>query len=300
MSFWFTEYQQARKDNSNTKESKDILGLTVLVNDTLFEKTSEYQTTTIYDTDYFGRMLVIDGYVMTSERDEFVYHEMIAHIPMLAHPNPERVLVIGGGDGGTVREILKHPCVKDVVLCEIDQVVIDACREFLPTIASAIQTNNLDPRVTLFVGDGAAYIKEHQDNFDIILIDSCDPEGPSEALFDETFYQHVKLALKDNGMMVAQTGSPFAQSKEFAWATGMLSNVFDLVVPYTAVIPSYPGGQWTWTFASKGRGPLEHINDDVAADIEQHTHYYNRQIHRACFALPNYARKLVRNKSHSQ
>ncbi|MGE0201263.1 MAG: polyamine aminopropyltransferase [Candidatus Melainabacteria bacterium] len=259
------------------------------VKETLYSEASEFQQVDIVDTEFYGRMLLLDGKVMTTEKDEFIYHEMISHIPMLAHPNPKQVLVVGGGDGGTVREVLKHPSVERVVLAEIDGLVIDSCRKYLPSIAGQLG----DPRVDIQVGDGAAFIQQHTDHFDVILIDSTDPVGPGERLFNTAFYQNVYKALKDNGVMAAQSESPIAFSEEVTHLYRILSGVFPIVSPYTATIPTYPGAQWLWMFAAKTKGPLEGINTEVAAELEKTTLYYNQQVHRAVFALPNYARKLL-------
>ncbi|MCE3234645.1 MAG: spermidine synthase, partial [Vampirovibrio sp.] len=235
-----------------------------------------------------GRMLLLDGMVMTSERDEFIYHEMIAHIPMLAHPNPKNVLVIGGGDGGTIREVLKHPSVERAVLCEIDGDVIEVSKKYLPSIAGKLD----DPRVEIEVRDGAAYIANHKNTFDVILIDSTDPIGPGEKLFTQEFYQNTLAALTENGIMACQSESPVAVPDECKRINKLLRSVFPYVQPYTACIPSYPGGQWTWSFCSKGIKPLENLNESVAAELEKTARYYNREIHKSVFILPNYVKQV--------
>lgn len=179
-------------------------GVTMETQNVLYSAKTEYQTIDILETQGLGKVLLLDGLVMTTERDEFFYHEMISHIPMNSHPNPERVLVIGGGDGGTVREVLKHDTVKEVVLCEIDGMVIDACKKYLPSIAGMLD----DERVNIQVRDGIDYISQQEDAFDIILIDSTDPMGPGEGLFTEEFYSNVNKALKEGGIMSAQSESP--------------------------------------------------------------------------------------------
>ncbi|MBX2860372.1 MAG: polyamine aminopropyltransferase [Vampirovibrio sp.] len=262
------------------------------VKDTLFEDASDFQKVTLLDTVPYGRMLLLDDLVMTTEKDEFVYHDMITHIPMLAHPAPKNVLVIGGGDGGTVREVLKYPTVERVVLCEIDGMVVDVCRKYLPTIAGELG----NPKVDIQIRDGIAYMAEaaQQKNvFDVILIDSTDPIGPGEGLFTEEFYTHVKQALTENGMMVAQTESPVAHQRGFLKIQSLLNKVFPVVTPYFATIQTYPGFMWSWTYCSKEQGPLASINDEQAAQIEQTTQFYNRQIHRSVFAAPNFVRQLL-------
>lgn len=258
------------------------------VTDVLHHSVSAFQEIDVVETVALGRMLLLDGMVMTSERDEFIYHEMIAHIPMLAHPNPKNVLVIGGGDGGTIREVLKHPSVERAVLCEIDGDVIEVCKKYLPSIAGQLE----DPRVEIEVRDGAAYIASHKNTFDVILIDSTDPIGPGEKLFTEEFYRNVLEALTENGIMANQSESPVAVPDECLRINKLLRSVFPYVQPYTACIPSYPGGQWTWSFCSKGVKPFDRVNDSVAAELEKTCRYFNRDIHRSVFVLPNYVKAV--------
>jgi spermidine synthase len=259
---------------------------------TLYSARSPFQQVDVVETTGYGRMLLLDGLVMTTEHDEFVYHEMIAHIPMLAHPNPQRVLVIGGGDGGTVREVLKHPSVQQVVLCEIDGLVIDACKQYLPTIAGQLD----DPRVVLNVADGVAYMAEQTEAFDVILIDSTDPMGPGEGLFTEPFYTHVKTALRPGGVVAAQTESPWANQPEMQKVYKVLHAVFPRVDCYIGHIPTYPGALWSWAVAQKtGLSPLAQLDMQRVAELEKTTRYYNQDIHSAAFALPNYVKSLLKS-----
>ena len=276
---WYTEKNEGK-------------GITLKVKNTLFHGQSEFQTVDIIDTEAYGRMLLLDGLVMTSEQDEFIYHEMISHIPMLNHPNPEQVLVIGGGDGGTLREVLKHSSVKRAVLCEIDGMVVEVSKEYLPTIAGKLT----DPRVDIQIRDGIEYIAGQKNNFDVIIIDSTDPMGPGEGLFTEEFYTNVKNALKPNGIMVAQSESPIANKREMKLMYSLLKKVFPIVNAYVAPIPTYPGGFWSWAYCSENNAPLENINEGLAAQIEKTTKYYNREIHKAAFCLPNFVKELVENK----
>lgn len=261
------------------------------VEEVLYSGRSGFQKIDVVQTAFFGRMLLLDDLVMTTEKDEFIYHDMISHIPLLAHPDPRRVLVIGGGDGGTVREVLKHPSVEEVVLCEIDGEVIEVSKRFLPTISGALD----DPRVTVEVADGAAYIANHPNSFDAILVDSTDPFGPGAQLFNAEFYTRVKEALRPGGVVANQSESPVSQQPEVTETNTLLNQVFPIVRPYTACVPTYPGGQWTWTFSSSDREPLAELerDDHRAAAIEAEARYYNRSVHRAAFALPNYVRALI-------
>ena len=276
MNLWFTE-----------KHEKT--GLTYQVKETLFQGRSEFQDVAVLDTFDYGRMLTIDGFVMTTERDEYVYHEMIAHVPMTAHPAPKRVLVVGGGDGGTVREVLRHPSVTHVDLCEIDAMVIEQSKIWLPTIAGALD----DPRVTIHVRDAIAFMAEQKDRYDVILIDSTDPIGPGEGLFTEGFYRDCLRALTADGILAAQTESPFSMQAEFARAYSKLFKVFPIVSCYYGVVPTYAGQLWTWSFCSKAHGPFAQLEQKNLKALEEQTRYYNRELHRGAFALPSYVRRML-------
>ena len=214
---------------------------------------------------------------------------MIAHIPMMQHPNPKTVLVIGGGDGGTIREVLKHNTVEKVVLCEIDGMVIDACKKYLPTIACELD----NPKCEILVQDAIEYIKDKENMFDIVLIDSTDPMGPGEGLFTDEFYANVKRSLKKGGIMVAQSESPFAQAESVQKMYVQLNKVFPICSTYTSNIPTYPGGYWAWAFCSEDVKPLSYYAEDRADDIIKTCKIYNRDYHNARFALPNYLKNLL-------
>ena len=264
-------------------------GVTMETQNVLYSAKPEYQTIDILETQGLGKVLLLDGLVMTTERDEFFYHEMISHIPMNSHPNPERVLVIGGGDGGTVREVLKHDTVKEVVLCEIDGMVIDACKKYLPSIAGMLD----DERVNIQVRDGIDYISQQEDAFDIILIDSTDPMGPGEGLFTEEFYSNVNKALKEGGIMSAQSESPFVNQRQMKMMYPLLRKAFPKVNTFLGPIPTYPGGYWSWAFCSNTVEPLSFIAEDRVQKIAKQAKLYNLDIHKAAFALPNFVKKLV-------
>lgn len=264
-------------------------GVTMETKNVLYSAKSEFQTIDIIDTKGLGKVLLLDGLVMTSERDEFFYHEMISHIPMISHPNPQKVLVIGGGDGGTVREVLKHDCVKEVVLCEIDGLVVDACKKYLPSIAGMLD----DERVDIQVRDGIEYISQQENEFDIILIDSTDPMGPGEGLFTEEFYSDVNRALKEGGIMSAQSESPFVNQRQMKMMYPLLKKAFPKVNTFLGPIPTYPGGYWSWAFCSNTVEPLSFVDEERAQKISKYSKLYNLDIHRAAFALPNFVKKLV-------
>jgi spermidine synthase len=277
--------------NTRYTEVTDVgFGVSVEVNEVLFKEKSEFQEVSIIDTVTLGRMLLLDDLVMTSEQDEFFYHEMIAHVPLNSHKNPNNVLVIGGGDGGTVREVLKHPQVEEVVLCEIDGMVVDVCKKYLPDIASELDNEKVEIRIE----DAIKYIATQKSRFDVILIDSTDPMGPGEGLFTEEFYTNVKLALKPGGIVSAQSESPFANQKEIKAMYKLLNKVFPIVETFVGPIPTYPGGYWSWAFVSETVKPLEFIDESRANKIAETAKLYNLDIHKSVFALPNFVRKLVK------
>ena len=265
-------------------------GIAIKQKEVLFSDQSPFQKVEIIDTDSaLGKILTLDDLMMTTEGDEFHYHEMISHVPMMQHPEPKSVLVIGGGDGGTVREVLKHKTVERVVLCEIDGMVIDACKKFLPTIACELD----NPKCEILVQDAIEYIKNKENEFDIVLIDSTDPMGPGEGLFTEEFYTNVKRSLKKGGIVAAQSESPFVNKEEIKKMYTLLKKVFPIVSTFTSNIPTYPGGYWAWAFCSETVKPLEYINEERCAEITKSCKIYNKDYHNARFALPNYLKELL-------
>lgn len=248
---------------------------------------SRFQTIDIYETAAFGNMLVLDGCIMLTEAHEFLYHEMITHVPLLAHPKPEKVLVIGGGDGGTVREVLKHDVVVQVDMVEIDEDVVEVSRKYLPDTTSRLD----DPKVNLIFKDAVEYVKGIVGEYDVVLVDSTDPIGPGEGLFNRTFYQDVHKALKPNGIVTVQSESPFSLHDDVAVIRKKLRSVFPLVKTYLGPVPCYPYGTWSYTFCSRsGEEPVIR-RPDAAELIEADCKYYNREIHDAAFVLPNFVRE---------
>jgi len=274
MELWFTEKQTPN------------LALSCLLKTTLHREKTKYQDLAVLDTVEYGRMLVLDGCIMTTEKDEFFYHEMITHVPMHTHPRPEQVLVVGGGDGGTVREVLKHPTVSRVVLAEIDEGVVNAAREYFPTLSQGLS----DPRVEIQITDAILYVREHRDEFDVVIVDSTDPIGPGVGLFTREFYQDVFKVLKDGGLMVAQTESPVNNMEVVQKVYRNLQGVFPLVRLYLGPVPTYPTGIWSYTLASKGPDPVA-VPDEKFLALE--TKYYTPEVHRAAFALPPFIRERL-------
>jgi spermidine synthase len=261
--------------------------MTYKIKETLVRKQTEYQDLAIVDSYFFGRMLLLDGIVQTTINDEYVYHEMISHIPLFTHPNPKKVLIVGGGDGGAIREVLKHPTVKKAVLCEIDRCVVEECKKFLPEISCALD----DPKCEIFIGDGIKYVHEHKNEFDVIIVDSTDPFGAAEGLFGGSFYKELSECLTDDGIFVAQTETPFYLPEVVKKVFNDAKAVFPLTKLFMAAIPTYPGGYWSFTLGSKKYDPEE---ADLSKDIELDTKYYTKKIHKASFVLPKYVEDLIR------
>lgn len=253
---------------------------------TLHTEISPFQHVAVVESQYYGRMLVLDGIIQTTERDEFVYHEMIAHPAMVTHPCPKRVLVVGGGDGGAIREIIKHPAVEEAHLVEIDEAVVRSAKTFLPTISGALK----DPRVQVIIADGIQYVTQYKDYYDVILVDSTDPIGPAVGLFKHPFYVSIFDALKKDGILVAQTESPFVNLDLIPQVVSDISKVFPIVKPYICTIPTYPGNLWTFTMGSKKYDPEE---VDLTKIPELKTKYFTAQLHRACFVLPQFVSDLA-------
>ena len=272
---WFTEYWT------------ENVGITFRVKE-LKKIKSKFQEIAILDTNEFGKMLVLDGLVQTTEKDEFIYHEMISHPALFLHPNPEKVLVIGGGDGGTVREVLKHKSIKEVHLCEIDEEVIFVAEKYFPSISYQLR----NPKVKIFIEDGNQFLDENINSYDLIIMDNSDPIGASEVLFKEEFYRKVKKALRKNGIMVAQTESPILQRKYFENAVSEIKKVFRNIGVYLAYIPTYPSGMWTFTVASDDIDIFD-INKEINLEgIE--TKYFNEDIFKSLYTLPNFVKEIIR------
>jgi len=269
-----------------TEQQTEDLRISFRVKKTIHEETTAYQELSVVDTYAYGRLLMLDNCVMTTLKDEFVYHEMISLVALNTHPNPENVLVIGGGDGGSIREVIKHPRVKKATLVEIDARVIEASRQYLPEIAVALQ----DPDVRVIIDDGIKHVQESKNKYDVILIDSTDPVGPAVGLFAPEFYKNVYEALREDGIMVAQTESPFLGQELIKRIHGDLKNIYPIVRLYLANIPTYPTGLWSFTLASKRYDPLN-VNPEEIRDTR--TRYYNKEIHFASFVLPNFAAEIL-------
>lgn len=249
----------------------------------LFEAESDFQKVEIVETPQWGRVLVIDGIFMTSEREEHFYHELLVHPALVTVAKPRRVLVIGGGDGGTAREVLRHPGVESCVMVEIDGTVVDACKKYLPTIGTAWG----DPRLDLRITDGIAYVRDTDEGpFDVVLLDGTDPVGPGEGLFNRAFYDDVARVLAPEGVFALQSESPLLLPEVFYEIQRTLREVFPRVHPYFGPAPLYAAGQWSWTFATRHVDPLA-VRREQLAEVEAGCKHYNGDVHRAAFAVPN-------------
>ncbi len=270
-----------------TEQEADHVRTGWAVTEVLFSGRSEFQTVDVVETKAYGTMLLLDGLVMITDADEFIYHEMISHIPLCLHPNPKRVLVIGGGDGGTVREILKHKSVEEVILCEIDDMVIEQSKRFFPQVANCLKPG-VDPRVKVRVGDGVAFIKELKNEMDVILVDSTDPIGPGEGLFSREFYRNVAGALKQGGLMAAQSESPWFTKDALSRIHRNISGGFKHRKSYVAPIPTYPRGSWSWTVAAQEPIDPAKFNGERFSKVENSLQYLSRDLMTGAFALPRF------------
>jgi len=261
------------------------------VTEVLEEKQTPYQKLEVIQTEGFGRAMLLDGVWMFSEFDEFVYHEMLTHVPMFTHPRPQRVLVVGGGDGGTVGQVLRHPMVEEVVLAEIDEEVIHSSQRHFPFLASSLA----DSRCTLQIGDGLAYVREQKDAFDVIIVDStddsCEEDGFSSTLFTHGFYEAIHQALRTDGVVAAQTDSAWLQTNTPARMAREVRSLFAFGRTYLASTPCYPAGLWSFTIGSKQHDPLH--TDSTARFAGWKTRYYTPAIHKAAFILPPFMEQKI-------
>ncbi len=268
----------------------DFLGIRYKVENVLFSGKSDFQYVDVVETRGHGRMLLNDGLVMVTERDEFVYHEMMAHIPLFVHPNPRRVLIIGGGDGGTAREVCRHSSVQECVVVEIDQMVVDACRRFIPLCARGFER----PQVRLVIGDGVEFVEKSSrtgEKFDVILVDSTDPIGPATPLFGEEFYKNVAACLNEDGVVVSQGESSWYEVETQRRLLGILNRHFPIVALYNFHNLTYPGGMWSFTFASQRVHPWRGLDGGRIRASSLEFKYYSEQIHSSAFVLPAFASK---------
>lgn len=252
----------------------------------LHEEKTPFQELAVVDTWEWGKTLVLDGAVQITEKDEFIYHEMIVHPAMYTHPNPEKVLIIGGGDGGTLREVLKHKSVKKADMVEIDGRVVENSKRFFPEVACAFT----DSRAYLMIEDGIKYVKHTKEKYDLIIVDSSDPVGPAVELFGLEFYKEAYKVLHDDGMIVVQSESPVFFPDAFLKVQSYLSDVFPYKFVYLATCMTYVSGPWSFTIGSKKYKPDNFPDDKKLVDSLK---YYNENVHKAAFALPTFIKQML-------
>jgi len=264
-------------------------GIQIRVRRTLCHVQSPYQEIMLLETEGMGRMMILDGCVMLTERDEFLYHEMLAHPAMCSHPNPKRVLVIGGGDGGTVRELLRYPEIESIDLVELDEQVVRVSQEFLPEISAGLT----DPRVTMHFRDGVVFLEERTNTYDIIFIDSTDPVGPAAGLIAQEFFANCKRALRGQGIVVMQSESPFVHAKEIKQIHHNLRPVFPNPQLYLSPMLSYPSGWWSFTMVSEKFDARRDFVEERCHRVSKQLEYYNPAIHQSAFTLPNFVQRML-------
>ncbi len=276
---------------SFTEKHADTVDFTIQADEHIYSKKSQFQKIDFYKSKEFGTFFTLDDILMTTEKDEFIYHEMISHIPMAVNPDIKTVLVIGGGDGGTVRELTRYPTIERIEMVEIDEMVVRACQKYLPQTASMLG----DLRVELFFEDGIKYISGKKEMYDLILVDSTDPIGPGEGLFSKQFYKDCFVALKENGILINQHESPFYENDrmEMLRAHSKIKGIFPISKVYQFNVPTYASGNWLFGFASKKLHPIADFKRDEWEKFKIYTRYYNTDLHCASFALPTYVREML-------
>ncbi|MBO8130237.1 MAG: polyamine aminopropyltransferase [Candidatus Marinimicrobia bacterium] len=283
MSIWFVE------------DDMRVYGLLFKIKKTLFTGESKYQKIEVFETEEMGRLLALDGMVMSCEYDEFSYHEMIAHVPLYTHPNPREVLIVGGGDGGTAREVLKHEIVESVDMVEIDAEVVEVTKKYIPSLGRYFD----NPKLRIYIEDGLKYVEKTNRKYDIILIDGSDPVGQAVGLFSKEFYTNCKSILKDDGIMVSQTETPYdvTLKKHVPGIYRNLKSVFPETRMYLAHVACYPSGMWSFSFSSKKYDPIKDFQKERYERDNLDLKYYNSAVHKSCFSLPNFVKKMINEKS---
>ena len=280
MNFWFSE--------NHTPNVK----ISIRVDRQLYSGKSEFQRIDVFDSPEFGRFLTLDGYMMLTEKDEFIYHEMITHVPMAVHPLVKKVLVIGAGDGGVIRELTRYPEIEHIDMVEIDPLVVEVCRKYLPKTACRLG----DPRLSIHYEDGLKYVRFKENEYDLIIVDSTDPFGPGEGLFTREFYGNCYKALKEDGIMVNQQGSPFYAEDASAMQRShkRIASTFPISRVYQAHIPTFAAGYWLFGFASKKYHPIDDLDADAWKALNMRTRYYTARLHVGAFYLPAFLEEMLR------
>lgn len=274
-----------------TEKYAPTVGLAIQVKEFIHTEYSPFQRIDFFTTEEFGTCFTLDGIMMVNEKDEFIYHEMIVHVPLSVHPNIKKVLVIGGGDGGTVRELTRYSTIEHIDMVEIDERVVRACQKYLPITASKLE----DKRVHLHFEDGIKFMEAPEKEYDLILVDSTDPIGPGEGLFTQEFYNNCFKALKDDGILINQHESPYYEkdSREMKRAHSKIKKLFPISKVYQFHMPTYPSGHWLFGFASKKYDPIKDFSPSTWEQLGMKTKYYNTELHPASFALPTYVKEML-------
>lgn len=279
MELWYTD-----------KHTNDV-HFTMKVENQIASVESEYQRIDILETVEFGKVLVLDGELMITQKDEFIYHEMITHVPMAVHPNVKNVLVLGASDGGTIRELTKYETIENIDMVEVDKMAVRICQEYFQETACKLD----DPRVNMYFEEGLRFVRMKKDEYDLIIVDCADPYGPAEGLFTREFYGNCFKALHEDGILINQHESPYYS--EHSRTVQKAHQHIQLVFPYSTVyqchIPSYPSGHWLFGFASKKYDPIKDLREDYWNSLGMRTRYYNTDLHRGSFYLPTYVKELL-------
>lgn len=276
-----------------TENHTENVRFSIRVDRQLASEQSDFQRIDIFESQEFGKILTLDGYLMVTEKDEYIYHEMITHIPMATNPDIRKVLVIGAGDGGTVRELTKYNCIEKIDMVEIDEMVVELCKKYIPQTACKLD----DPRVNIHFQDGLRFVRSAgAGEYDLIIVDSTDPFGVGEGLFTKEFYGNCYKALSDDGILVNQHESTFYSSyaNSMKRAHSRIKQFFPTALVYQAHIPTYPSGHWLFGFASKKYDPRTDLKADWWNSLGIKTRYYNTILHQGCFAIPNNVRDELR------
>ncbi len=283
MELWYTE-----------EHTKDVR-FSIRVKKQLYSGQSKFQKIDVFESNQFGRFLTLDGLMMLTEKDEFIYHEMIVHVPMATNPHIKNVLVIGAGDGGTVRELTRYDTIEKIDMVELDEQVVKVSREFLPQVSNKLD----DKRVKLFFEDGLKFVRDKENEYDLIIVDSTDPFGPGEGLFTKEFYGNCYKALKSDGILVNEHECPYYTdyAKSMKRAHQRIKEFFPICRVYQAHIPTYPSGNWLFGFASKKFDPTTDVHAQEWNDLNLKTRYYNIDVHKGCFAIPNYVKEMLESSN---
>lgn len=281
MELWYTE-----------KHTEDVK-FSIKVKEHIFSKKSEFQQIDIFKSEEFGTFLTLDGLMMVTEKDEFIYHDLIVHTAMATNPKIKKVLVIGAGDGGTIRELTRYKTIEEIDLVEIDEDVVRVCQKYLPLTAEKLE----DKRVSMYFEDGLKFVRSTEKKYDLIIVDSTDPFGPGEGLFTSEFYGNCYKALSDEGILVNQHESPYYEeyANNMKRAHKRIKEVFPICKVYQGHIPTYPSGHWLFGFASKKFDPINDLDESSWNALGLKTKYYNTSLHKGSFALPNYVKDMLNN-----